>query len=140
MGKIHCLKLSSALEHLPRFMDRVRQAARVLGVDPERTGHMELAAEEAFVNICKHGGPPGSVEIELSCLGGTDSLAVEIADTGRPFDPLSRPEPDLKADIEHRAIGGLGVHLIKKLSDAVEYRRKDGRNILRLTFRKERRQ
>ena len=137
MGKIHSLKLSSALEHLPQFMSRVRQAAHELGIHPELMGHMELAVEEAIVNICKHGGPPGALEIKLSCILENDSVVLEIADTGRPFDPTTRPEPDLTAPLEERPIGGLGVHLIRKLCDGMQYRREEDRNILRLTFRKE---
>jgi serine/threonine-protein kinase RsbW len=61
------------------------------------------------------------------------ALTATVSDDGRPFDPLSQPSPDIHAPLEDRTIGGLGIHLIRSMMDAVEYRRADGRN--HLTFR-----
>jgi anti-sigma regulatory factor (Ser/Thr protein kinase) len=61
---------------------------------------------------------------------------LEIADTGKPFDVLSLPEPDITLDIKDRQVGGLGIHFIRTLSDGVSYRRENGRNILRMVFKR----
>ncbi len=57
---------------------------------------------------------------------------IEIIDWGLPFDPLSKPVPDIKAPAQERTIGGLGIYLIRKVMDEVKYRRDAGRNILTL--------
>ena len=134
MRKIASVALPPALDNLPRFIACVSQAARGQGLG-ERVGQVELAVEEAVTNICKYGGAPGAAEVEIVCLAGPAVLVVEISDRGRPFDMTVWPAPDVKADVAQRPIGGLGVFLIKKVTDAVEYRREGGRNVLRLTFR-----
>ncbi len=57
----------------------------------------------------------------------------EIADDGRAFDPLQAPVPDIGASLQDRAIGGLGIYLVRKTMDGVTYRRQDGRNVVTLT-------
>ena len=133
MREIGFLTLPSNIKDLPRFIACASDAARGLGFKPERVGQVELAVEEAVANICRYGG--GFVPIELSCLTEKGVFAVQISDGGRPFDPTAAPAPDLKADIASRPVGGLGIHLIRKVCDDVQYRRDGGRNILRLVFR-----
>ena len=58
------------------------------------------------------------------------TVVVQVEDEGRPFNPLEAPPVDLDAPIEGRPIGGLGIHLIRSLMDAIEYRHEDGRNVL----------
>ena len=58
-----------------------------------------------------------------------------MADDGPGFDPLSAPEPDTSLGIEERPIGGLGIALVRRLMDHVEYERRDGKNRLRLRRR-----
>ena len=62
-------------------------------------------------------------------------LAIEIADDGRAFDPLQAPAPDIGASLQDRAMGGLGIYLVRKTMDTVAYRRQDGRNVVTLTKR-----
>jgi anti-sigma regulatory factor (Ser/Thr protein kinase) len=60
---------------------------------------------------------------------------VEVEDDGREFNPLTRPPVDTRAPLEHRPIGGLGIHIVRQMMDSVEYRREAGRNILTMTRR-----
>jgi len=71
--------------------------------------------------------------VEVSC-GPDDNnrFVIEIMDSGTPFNPLSLSEPNLTEDVSERPIGGLGIHLIKKMMDEVEYRREGNNNILSL--------
>ena len=61
-----------------------------------------------------------------------DSVAAEVIDNGRPFDPTSAPPPDLSLPLEQRPPGGLGIHLMRELMDGLDYRRSGDSNILRL--------
>ena len=90
-----------------------------------------LALDEVVTNIIRHGYPAGEVhDIVLTMSRDAGGVIVQVEDEGRPFNPLDAPPVDLDAPIEGRPIGGLGIHLIRSLMDAVEYRREDGRNVL----------
>ena len=59
-------------------------------------------------------------------------LVAEVEDDGTPFNPLDVPAPDVTRPIEDRPIGGLGIHLTKKMVDGIDYSLRDGKNVLRL--------
>lgn len=111
------------------------------GLDDEDTERLNLMLEEALVNVVSYAYPEGEKgEIELLASfaetidGKGSGLAVEIIDSGKPFDPTAAAEPDTEAPAEDRTIGGLGIFLIRSLADSVDYRREDGRNHLRFTI------
>jgi len=83
-------------------------------------------------NILDYGGDDPRVEIAVTVGGGR--VAVEIVDNGAAFNPMAQATPDTNLSVEDRAIGGLGIHLVRKLMDAVGYDRRDGLN--RLHFSK----
>lgn len=91
----------------------------------------DLALEEHLTNILTHGYEDTAeheISIRLAIAGG--ELSIEVSDDARPFDPLSHPPPDLSLPLEERPIGGLGIHLIRKLMTRVAYARRDNRNVL----------
>ena len=102
----------------------------------EATYLVSLAIEELVTNCVKYGyaDPAGhTIDIVLAVVDGT--LRMEVVDDGRAFNPLEAPKPDLSLTIEDRPIGGLGLHLLRELSDTVSYERRDGTNRLVLTKR-----
>ena len=104
------------------------------GLSPGIRFDVTLAVEELVTNTIGYGYDDGgehSIDVVLRIEG--DTLTVEIADDGRAFDPLQAPEPDLGAPLEERAVGGLGIYLVRKTMDGVAYRRQDGRNVVTLT-------
>ena len=94
----------------------------------------ELAVEEIFVNIAHYAYKDETGEVWVSCeLDKEKNLfTIIFEDTGIPFDPLKRDDPDVTASAEERGIGGLGIFLTKKLMDEVRYENRDGKNILTL--------
>jgi len=94
-----------------------------------------LAIEELVTNCIKYGYDDSFehlIEIELML---TDrELVLKVTDDGRPFNPLQAPEPDTNQAVEDLTIGGLGIHLLRKMSDLMEYARIDGKN--QVTLRK----
>ena len=98
---------------------------RGAGVDARAVHHVALVIEEILTNVATHGGSPeaqATVAIEVQ----PDRISGEIGDCGKPFDPRSGPYPDIMAPIEERRIGGLGLHLVRKLTSVLDYRR-DGK-------------
>jgi sigma-B regulation protein RsbU (phosphoserine phosphatase) len=98
------------------------QAARDAGMDDSETYAVELAIDEACTNIIEHayqGENRG--EIDLTCDSKDDCLTFVLRDHGKPFDPATVSTPDLDASIDDRAVGGLGVFLMKQLMDEVHF-------------------
>ncbi|MBW1909826.1 MAG: ATP-binding protein [Deltaproteobacteria bacterium] len=127
------IKEPAILEHLERLLEFVSGCAKEKGFTSKRIKEIELATEEALVNIFNYAYAEGPGDVEIKCgLDGDDRLVIEILDTGTPFNPLSLSEPDLTADVADREIGGLGVFFIREMVDEVQYRRDAGRNILTL--------
>ena len=65
----------------------------------------------------------------------SDDIVIEIGDNGKPYNPLDAKEPDITASAEERTIGGLGIFMVRKMMDNVEYMYKDGQNVLTLTMK-----
>jgi len=131
------MKWPARLENLQRFLKPVSECARAEGFDQERIQEIELALEEALVNIFNYAYPEGAGEVEVGCGVENDHWIIEIIDSGIPFDMTSLSDPDLTADVEERKIGGLGIFLVRKMVDEVTYRREKDRNILTLAVKKE---
>jgi serine/threonine-protein kinase RsbW len=111
----------------------VAKRASAEGLPPKRVAEIELAVEEALVNICHYAYRHQAGEVELRCIrDGAQQFRIEIIDAGEPFNILTLPPPDLTADIDQRPLGGLGVLLIRSLVDKICYCREGNRNILQL--------
>ena len=94
-----------------------------------------LALEEAFVNVANYayGDKHGTLDYSISVLDG--KLRFTLSDSGIPFDPLAKDDPDISLSAEERSIGGLGIFMVKKIMDEVDYNYSDGKNNLILTKR-----
>lgn len=102
---------------------------------PEARGFdLELAVEEILMNVCVHACAGGEGEFTLRTGRTGEGFVVEIEDSGPSFDPLSVAAPDTSAPLESRAIGGLGILLVKRVTDVVRWRREADRNVLTLVF------
>ena len=93
-----------------------------------------VAVEELFVNICHYAYPQGAGEAALEYVFEEDAVSITLVDSGIPYDPLSRPDPDVTLPLEARREGGLGIYIVKKTMDSVRYEYRDGHN--RLSLRK----
>lgn len=88
------------------------------------------ALEEVFVNVAHYSGSPTvEIDVEKTPQG---LIRLCFADQGAPFDPLARADPRLDAPLSEREIGGLGIVMVKRLTDRVTYRYDGGRNVLTL--------
>jgi anti-sigma regulatory factor (Ser/Thr protein kinase) len=97
---------------------------------------LRLIAEEGISNIILYAYESGEerrIEVTVSCNGG--EVRLELRDDGKPFNPLDAPNPDLDAPLETRPEGGLGIYLMRSLTDEMSYARESGRNVLILKKR-----
>ena len=130
------LRLASQLSELPRLAAEVARLGREQDLPAEVVSDLTLALEEAVSNVIRHGygeRPDGPISVAFRATG--ESIVITVEDTAVGFDPLKHPEPDLTVPVEARPAGGMGVYLIKRLMDDVDYRVDDGRNVLTLTKR-----
>ena len=111
------------------FIDGVLQEA---GCPMKTQMQIDLAVEEIFVNIAHYAYEQETGKATVLITLGQDPRAAHITflDSGKPYDPLGKKDPDITASAEERKIGGLGVFLVKKTMDNVQYVYRDGRNIL----------
>ena len=132
------MKLPGVIHNLEHLIAMISECARQEGFSQERVSELEVAVEEALINICFHAYDEAIGEVEVRCFPAdeNDRLVVEIIDSGKAFNPLSAPEPILTPHIEQRDVGGLGIFFIRKMSDQVEYSRSENQNLLSLTFYK----
>ena len=94
---------------------------------------LHLIIEELALNAMTYGG---AESVQITITTDAEAVTVEISDDGAAFDPLSEaPEPDLDAALEDRAVGGLGIHLVRTLTDDLSYRWDGERNHLSLVAR-----
>jgi len=114
-------------DNLDEIRELVGDAARQVGFSDKEVYAIQLAADEASSNIIEHayaGVTGGKIEIDLSI--SDKELKITMRDHGRSFDPSSVPEPNVKADLSERKIGGLGMYLMRKLMDEVSYESSSG--------------
>ena len=122
------------LDSLRDMIDFLSLRARDHGLPEGRISHLELAAEEALVNVISYAYPENSGEIVLEAEPLGDEIHFRIRDRGRPFDSTDSPDPDTTLGMEERSIGGLGLFFIRKFMDRVHYDRQGEENVLTLVM------
>lgn len=124
------LKLSPALDSIDAVTAFVEQELEAAGVPMKVITQMNIALDEIFSNIARYSGA-NDATVGVSVEDGRVTL--RFADNGLPYDPTHKPDPDTTLSAEERDIGGLGIFMVKKSMDTVEYEYHDGLNILTLT-------
>ncbi len=132
------VQFAAKFENLDEIREYVGKIARKGGFSDKDIYNIQLATDEAASNIIEHAyhNLPGKT-LELSCDVRGDVITIILSDTGESFDPSEVPMPDLKADLSDRKIGGLGIFLMRKLMDEIDYKPGPNKsNVLTMTKRK----
>ncbi|MFW5641692.1 MAG: ATP-binding protein [Roseicyclus sp.] len=128
------LHLKNRLDDIPGALAAVERHLEAAGCDESVRFDIALALDEVLANIVGNAYEPGATgDIAVLLAVTPEAVEAEVSDAGRPFDPLSRPAPDLDAALEARAVGGLGIHFLRETMQHLQYERTDGRNVLRMT-------
>ena len=128
------LTLPNDINTIPQLNEFIDTVCEELEIDMALAMSLNLAMEEAVVNVMDYAYPAGTEgEVNIEAIADETQLHFTISDSGKPFDPTAKEEVDTTLSAEERPIGGLGIHLIRQLMDNISYERKDGKNILRLS-------
>lgn len=102
-------------------------------ISPHTLYAVELSLEEMVTNIIKYGYDDKNTHEILVNASLTDrQIILSIEDDGHEFNPLERPDADISSQVTERKIGGVGLHLTRKMVKSMEYKRDNGKNILKI--------
>lgn len=128
----HIITVQPTMESIESVLVFVENTLADLCVPPKIMVKMNIVVDEIFSNIVRYSGAMEAA-VECSVMGGQVRLV--FTDDGRPYDPTEKPDPDTAAPIDERDAGGMGIYIVKKFMDHVEYACRNERNILTLTKR-----
>ncbi|MBR3366803.1 MAG: anti-sigma factor antagonist [Lachnospiraceae bacterium] len=126
------LTLPATKENLAKVTDFIEALLDEAGCPLKTKMQISIAVEEIYVNIANYAYAPGTgdVTVTFETAGNPRTATMRFIDSGIPYDPLAKKDPDVTRSAEEREIGGLGVFIVKKTMDDIYYEYKDGRNIL----------
>jgi serine/threonine-protein kinase RsbW len=129
------LTITNQMDELVIVVDYLDSLGEEWELSPGLVFSLNLVLEEALTNTILYGFDEDHHQhnIAINFTKKGDELTITIIDDGREYDPTLKTDPDITLPVEERPIGGLGIFLIKKIMDQVEYLRKDNRNFLMLT-------
>ena len=129
------LTIDATTENIAAVTDFVNEQLEAHGCSTKVQTQIDIAIDELFGNIAHYAYTPGvgpaTVRVEL--VEEPLSVVITFIDNGVPYDPLEKEDPDTTLPADERQIGGLGIYVVKKSMDAVEYGYKGGQNILKIT-------
>ena len=129
------LVVEASIENLNGVIDFINSELERHNCPPNIQSDINLAAEEIFTNIANYAYQPASGSAAISIAVGKEEAVVRFEDTGKIYNPLEHPKPAMEKPLMERDVGGLGVFLVKKIMDKVDYERIENRNVLVLTKR-----
>lgn len=131
MGKRLSIELSNHLSELERMSQALSSWCRANAVPSAAEIQVNLALDEIVSNVIRHGWiDNGEHRVCVRVFRLEDELKVEVEDDARSFNPLEVPAPEIDQPLEQRTVGGLGIHLVRQFMDNLEYRQRNGRNLL----------
>lgn len=122
--------LDATDDNLQLALDFIEESLTEFSIEMQYATPIAIAIEEVYVNVAHYGYVGRSGKIKILCDMDGDDIVITVKDKGIPFNPLSKADPDINQSAEERKIGGLGIFMVKKIMDSVNYEYKDEMNIL----------
>ena len=127
----YCFELKSKLSELKTLCRHLEDCGNMMDLPPKCLFEINLGLDELFTNIISYGFKDESEhQIKFTLAKAEETLVVQVEDDGMPFNPLDIAGPAAPRDLDSINIGGLGIHLVKKVMDDIDYQRVEGRNKL----------
>ena len=126
------LTVEANIENIETITDFVNDQLKRMGCSKRAMRQIDVALDELFSNICNYayGSDTGHATIRVAEIPDTNSVKITLEDTGIPFDPLAHDDPDVTVSLGERAIGGLGILMVKRTMNKVHYEYSNGVNTL----------
>ena len=126
------LRIKAKVENLNDVMAFVDAELEKLDCPMRAQMQIDVAVEELFVNIAHYAYAPGEGDAQITVQAADGMVEIEFRDSGVPYDPLAKADPDVSLSAEERQIGGLGIFMVKKTMDDMVYHYMDGQNVLKI--------
>ena len=131
--KEYSFELKSSLAELDNLCQNLEDFGQKIGLSKKLIFEINLALDELFTNIISYGfKDEGEHIIKVTITPQNEKLCLCIEDDGVPFNPSDFETPDVAYSVENCQIGGLGIHIMRKLMDEICYQRCEDKNILTL--------
>lgn len=126
----------ASIERIPWLTEQIDGLLDGLDCPSRAQMQIDVAIDELVANIASYayGTGKGEVTVRFDFESDSRTVVITFIDSGIPYDPLAKPDPDVTLAVEKRGVGGLGIFLVKKTMDDMTYARLDGHNVL--TIRK----
>lgn len=126
------LTIEATPENVDKAIEFVDEMLEKYGCGMKEQMAIDVAVDELFANIAHYAYNPetGYATVKVDVVEDPLSVEITFVDNGKTYDPLAKADPDTTQSIEDREIGGMGILIVKKSMDAVDYEYKDGKNIL----------
>ena len=125
------LTIPATVENIEKVTEFVNSQLEEINCPIKAKMQIDIAIDELFGNIAHYAYKPetGPATVRVEVTEAPISVIVTFIDHGIPYDPLKKDDPDVTLSAEERAIGGLGIFMVKKTMDEITYEYKDGQNI-----------
>ena len=129
------LTVRATVGNIPQVTAFIDELLENAGCSVKAQMQIDVAIDELFGNIAHYAYPGGAGDaaVRFSLDEAARTATITFIDSGVPFNPLAQDEPDVTLSAEKRTVGGLGIYLVRKTMDRVDYQRRDGMNILTIT-------
>jgi len=128
------LTIAATLENIPAVTAFIDEQLEAIDCPMKAQMQIDVAIDELFGNIAHYayGENTGDATVRFDFDEASRTVMVAFMDRGVPFDPLKKADPDITLSAEEREVGGLGIFMVKKTMDDLNYRFEDGMNVLTL--------
>ena len=126
------ITLAATLENIDLVTDFVSELLDANGCSMRVQTQINIAIDELFSNIARYAYAPGEGDatVQVEFVENNEFVELTFIDSGTPYDPLAKADPDTTLSAEEREIGGLGIFMVKKSVDDIKYEYKNGQNVL----------
>ena len=131
------IKIVAKVDNLDEVLSFVDERLEDAGCPVKIQTQIDIAVEEIYLNIASYayGQETGNADISIEILDDPLTAVISFSDSGIPYNPLEKEDPDITLPAEERPIGGLGIYMVKKSMDEVEYEHKEGCNVFTIKKR-----
>lgn len=130
--------MEAKVENLSSVLEFVDTELEMNDCSMKTQMQIDVAVEELFVNVAHYAYTPEIGDVTLimdveDTEDGSKKAVITFKDSGMPFDPTAKEDPDVTLSAQERQIGGLGIYMVKKSMDEMKYIYDEGQNVLTIT-------